>query len=829
MSSYSSGIGSSIARLACALIALCGSVAAQAQSIQMAASLSYNSTYNYYTGTYSDPNIIYGVTVTPQTGLPPSLSLIIPPLPINPLNYNGFTNNGLVYAPSSTGATVDLIGGSNGWIYRFFGPTFSGTPGSAAPNAVTIWSACGGEESEVVRASAAVTPSSPSESSGCNGPENPGAMAIDGNGVLYVLSVDGGNSNCDGQVVELWAFVPLASSPSGFNPTPVLIDNNVAGPGTSNCSPRDYSNNDISFSQSAKLGFNPNPYTVYDLMIAPSYVAAPLTPNDVLVLFGDSQYNYPAPQNVVALLADYNASTLAAVLKGSATLPLNQPLTVLNSTDITHWSQAPTGVGAAWVPVVGDNALSVAAWPADDNLLLLDQDGNIFKFTWSTTCSVASAMSCSVINQPVFWSLLPNYNSNVETENTAYPNMQVESLRTGAQAGASYAFVTAYTLSEGPVPPSDILALDNSGGINSPQSVATSVGPFAALAVSSPPSGSGSGTAAQCVIGCDLTGGDQQQIMGTPAAIAAVEALGAKGTITENVCIVEQDPRHICNKNAPPAPGNPWYNSKTLPISAVCPNSYFKPSFGNTVIPDYICGDYGSGGPGTGTGFAVIQGIANGVDGISGLLVYNDANADAFFDPGQAEPCTGGEPITLFGWAPWSGSPVEGSIPESPNMIELTYGCGTSKATSSGMSIDLVGAKLSLATASEFKPNNVSFAQFKYANLFTDVLVAPIDFVQKVRLEEIIVRSEVFLDQGEYSCAARKIWRADEYVSDHAGHFHGIPGFDPNSYGRSRSRLANLFFTIFSRIEGNLAPQVWPIAKPPGVCPGNIDIDPDGY
>jgi hypothetical protein len=822
MSSYSSGIGSSITRLACALIALCGSVAAQAQTIQMAASLSNNATYNYYTEAYSDANVIFGVTVTPHSGLPPSLSLN--PLPINPpnnlnyLNYTGFNNNGLVYAPSSQpNATVDLIADSNGSIYRFFGPTFSGTLGGTAPNAVPIWNSC--FESEVVRASVVVvTPSSPSETSGCNGPESPGAMAIDGNGTLYVLSVDGGASEC-GQVAELWAFVPLASSPSGFNGTPVLIDNDVAGPGTSACSLRDYSNNDIS--QPSGQSFFPNPYNVSDLMVAPAGVAGttPLTPNDVLVMFGDRGTNADDRGAPIAVLADYRASNLAAVLNRTAAL--NAPLTVLNSSDITHWAQAPGESG--WGGTFADQALSVAAWPADSNILLLDLNGNVFKVTWSST-TVGSTTTYSVVNQPVFWSLLPNANSDAESGDSSF---QVESLRTGAQAGASYAFVTAYTAGEGPTVPSEILALDNSGGANSAQSVATSDGPFAALAVNSPASTTGTSTGAQCVTGCNLTGGDQQQIMGTPAAIAAVEALGANGKITENVCIVEQDPRHICNKSASPARGNPWYNSRTLPVSAVCP--HFNPSFGNTVIPDYICGDYGSGGPGTGTGFAVIQGIANGVDGISGLLIYNDANADAFFDPGHTELCTGGEPATLFGWAPWSGSPVEGSIPESPNMIELTYGCGTSKASSSGMSIDLLGAKLSLATASEFKPNNVSFAQFKYANLFTDVLVAPIDLVQKERLEQIIVRSELFLDQGQYACAARKIWRADEYVADHAGHFHGIAGFDPNSYGRSRSRLANLFFTIFSRIEGNPAPQTWPVPEPPGICPGNIDIDPDGY
>jgi hypothetical protein len=817
MSSFSSGIGSSIARLACALIALCGSVAVQAQSIQMAASLSYNSTYNSDSGAYSDPTIIYGVTVMPHTGLPPSLTLNA--LPINPLNYYGFTNNALVYTPSSqTGATVDLIAGSSGSIYRFFGPNFYGTTANGTPSAVTIWSSCIQSESEVVRASAvAVPPSGPSESSGCGGPESPGAMAIDGNGTLYVLSLDGGNSNCAGPVVELWAFVPLASNPSGFSGTPVLIDNNVAGPGTTSCSPRDYSNNDIT--QASGQSFLPNPRNVSDLTVAPAGVAGttPLTPNDVLVMFGDSGDNRVAP---IAVLADYNASNLAAVLNGTAAL--NPPLTVLNSSDITHWAQAPTGEGG-WGDTFADQALSVAAWPADSNIMLLDLDGNIFKLTWSSM-TVGTVTSYSVVNQPVFWTLLPNANSDAESGGSS---LQSDSLRTGAQAGASYAFVSASTQNEDPNFSSEILALDISGGANPAQSVATTDGPFAALAVNSPASTTGTSTGAQCVTGCNLTGGDQQQIMGTPAAIAAVEALGAKGNITENVCVVEQDPRHICNPGLPKAPGNRYYNSGTLPISAVCP--HFNPSFGNTVIPDYICGDYGSGGPGTGTGFAVIQGIANGVDGISGLLIYNDANADEFFDPGHTELCTGGQPATVFGWAPWSGSPVEGSIPESPNMTELTYGCGTSKSTSSGMSIDLVGAKLSLATAHEFKPNSVSFAQFKYANLFVDVLVAPIDLVQKVRLEEIIVRSELFLDQGQYTCAARKIWRADEYVADHAGHFHGIPGFDPNSYGRSRSRLANLFFTIFSRIEGNPAPEIWPVSKPPGVCPGNIDIDPDGY
>jgi hypothetical protein len=163
-------------------------------------------------------------------------------------------------------------------------------------------------------------------------------------------------------------------------------------------------------------------------------------------------------------------------------------------------------------------------------------------------------------------------------------------------------------------------------------------------------------------------------------------------------------------------------------------------------------------------------------------------------------------------------------------MTELTYGCGSSRGISSGMSLLLVGGQLNLKGVSEFKPGNlVSFAEFKYGNLLADVAQAPVDLVQKFRLLQIVAESEVFLIDGKTQCAARKLWRADKYVSDHARHFHGTLGQDPNPYGRARSRLANLFFTIYSRIEGNPPPHVWPVSKPPGMCPRNLDIDQDGY
>jgi hypothetical protein len=163
-------------------------------------------------------------------------------------------------------------------------------------------------------------------------------------------------------------------------------------------------------------------------------------------------------------------------------------------------------------------------------------------------------------------------------------------------------------------------------------------------------------------------------------------------------------------------------------------------------------------------------------------------------------------------------------------MTELTYGCGTSKGLSSGMSLNLLGGRLNLNGVTEFKPGNlVSFAEFKYGNLLEDVEQARIDLPQKARLLQIVTESEVFLKDGQTQCAARKLWRADKYVMDHSVHFRSAPGKDPNPYGRARSRLANLFFTIYSRIEGNPPPSVWPVARPPGMCTHDQDIDRDGY
>src|ERR1700684_3241116 len=122
-----------------------------------------------------------------------------------------------------------------------------------------------------------------------------------------------------------------------------------------------------------------------DLMIAPAGVAAPVTPNDVLVLFGDPGFTESDP---VALVADYSATNLQAVLSYAGANPpwsvLATPLTVANANDFGNFGLAFIG-GTQTVSNGGESAVSIAAWPASSNILMMTNLGNIYQFSWSTT------------------------------------------------------------------------------------------------------------------------------------------------------------------------------------------------------------------------------------------------------------------------------------------------------------------------------------------------------------------------------------------------------------------------------------------------------------
>jgi hypothetical protein len=360
---------------------------------------------------------------------------------------------------------------------------------------------------------------------------------------------------------------------------------------------------------------------------------------------------------------------------------------------------------------------------------------------------------------------------------------------------------------------------------------------------------SSTGTASECTAPavCNLSGGDSQTVAAGTTTAAGELAADSGDTITENLCTFP-DPRKICGAK----PNNSgYYNQTTFPVSKFC-----GASFGNTVVPDYLCGAYGSSGPTDpappNNQLAVLQGISDPVNDIAGLLWLNDANPDVYFgfNPMGAPECNsiglaiypngpqaGQQDYISVAWAPWSGSAVEGSIPVSPRAAEVTDGCGGGKNPGPGVSITLIGVALNLSNATqELGPGVahlpqpaqlVEFAEFKYANLFLDVAEANIPLSNKAHLEEIVIQSGLFLAAGNHKCAETTLYDADNYVINNASVFLGN-SVDPNSYGRTRTWLLNLFYTLYTRLDmqpnpiTNLAVSVpFPLLAPgftPPVC-----------
>jgi hypothetical protein len=574
----------------------------------------------------------------------------------------------------------------------------------------------------------------------------------------------------------------------------------------------------------------------YDLIIAPAGVASPIGAGDVLVMFGD-----PGTNN--AVVADYNAASLRVFIQTGvsqcnnvATCTGVNPLTVLNSDDL--------GFAAR------EAARSLAVWPQDSHVMVMTTTDvqsqttfPIYKFTWTGSSNAYSVAADAKFASNIAASCtLTSGEFSIPCEPTT--------LRTGVQSGTAYAFVTAPAqvgLASNLISsPSQLLELTQvNAALNVTASAQQSNGALTGLAVQAGavPGSAGTGTASGCLSGCNITGGANQTITGTTAAINAVNALtGTAATITETVCKVLKDPRKICGGTDKT---NPQYSATELPVKSVCPDSMYNPSFGNSKIPDYICGNYADGlGYGFGTGFALIRSIAEGVDAIPGLFIKNDVNPEFFFgSPQPACPMGTSSKFVpdVFAWGTWTGSAVEGRLPppEGLDLTELTWGCGGGTGHSSGNSVIMVGGRLDLSHATkELGPNPtvnsfLKFAYFKYVNLGLDVAGGNIAAAQKLRLLTIIGRSALFLAKGGayyQDCAANKLWSADRYVSDNSSSFFGAPGLDPNPYGRSRARIANLTYVVFSEIEGQPPPVTWPLPSAPGsLCPASVYLDSDGY
>jgi hypothetical protein len=302
---------------------------------------------------------------------------------------------------------------------------------------------------------------------------------------------------------------------------------------------------------------------------------------------------------------------------------------------------------------------------------------------------------------------------------------------------------------------------------------------------------------------------------------------------------------------------NTWScNGQALPVNSVCPG--FDTTGTNMVIPGYMCGKSGDSAASTPQGFTLIKTLTNN-SAFNGTIIENVTEGLA------------NEPACLPGgtllWAPIAGEGTFVADGNTNETLELTDGCGTIHGGSSGGS--LWGEGLALNTAF-FAPSAstalASLADNKYVDLEGTIqsqLAANItpavagqlstlggagcvplsksyfDFAQfetgTQQGQDLTIAADLLSNAGASTC--------DTIVTSNIpplsipGAFTQTPSSAPpvfNPSGQVRSRLANLYFTINSRILGNLpnasAPS-WPpspqLASPPGPFSNNACVAPN--
>ena len=288
--------------------------------------------------------------------------------------------------------------------------------------------------------------------------------------------------------------------------------------------------------------------------------------------------------------------------------------------------------------------------------------------------------------------------------------------------------------------------------------------------------------------GCDLSNGVIPHLVeGGPNPLP--------GTVTESLCKVPQDPRIVQYGTC---------TGHTLPVAQVCPG------FGNTVIPDFLCGGSGP----SQSGFALADTVAEGVDALSGIYVESEASAELALG-GTSPAC----PQTVGGWAPRSASAVEGTVPEGNNMVEMTEGCGTSKIGSRGLSIYGIGLTLNTAAlpGADLQEKLRLFTATKYKNLYQTVADGNMVLAERIQVNACVAVSEIEFAVNSLGCAARQLVRCNAQVAANVAQFSGSPT-DPNVWGDIQGRLANLYLTINTRILGNPPNGTWPATNLPA-CP----------
>jgi hypothetical protein len=499
--------------------------------------------------------------------------------------------------------------------------------------------------------------------------------------------------------------------------------------------------------------------TLQETLVATTTTAA-WASGDLLVLVGNGSSSNSQKNSNDANVLRYTASTIASVLNGGG----------------AHTGPDAVIINPGQFPA-GEYPTGMDVWPADalvshPTLLTTTTAGRLLRFDFSAS------------GKTVVPTLLPVFASGLGSG--------LNKVKVGQRLGVPYAFVSqALSSSSGAIlqlaapatPGTTNLIGTATQSVQSPDALAVTT--FAAAAAST------------CTSGCDISGGVIPHDLVT-------NGTQPSGNVIEGTCVIAKDPRvtgGVCD-------------GTTLKVAALCAG------FGNEVIPGHLCGGSGA----SGSGFALVRSIANGVDHIAGLLNYSTG------DPDQILPALSGQmnpqcPSVVVGWVPRSdANPSEGSIVEVDpatgllQMIDLTGFCDAGGGVMRGASIYSVGLVVNL---NGLAGGLTGFAQSKYDNLFKTVDTANIAPASKTALEASLGQIDSYLAQGDYGCAAVAAVASDALAaSDPTANYPGNSA-NPNPWGEIRGRLANLYYTLNTRILGLTANVAWPLAssdsRPP--CP----------
>jgi hypothetical protein len=673
----------------------------------------------------------------------------------------------LVFYPNTVTFQLDLLAADNGGqIVRYPGD-FQGS----SPTTGTVVFAAGGPP----------------------GPQNPDGLSTDSAGNLFVVnSKNGSTSNPQLWVMTpdgLGGFINPVSIDSAYGSSEVLDDTLVVG-----------------------TTIVPAGAAVVTASVAIVNNAGVLTVSAVTgtVVVGALITGSGVPANTMVTsqltgppggTGSYQLSNAFTVASETLTQPVLEPgdLLVLttNPSQVLRYANVnghgPTGPATPTVLLTlpaGVIPGGLAFWPPDNSLLISTSRGTIYQYHFATG------------DPATFASGLGNGQFKVKT---------------GIQFGVPYAYVANNNGGDilqfaGP----NQLQATVTSGVQHPQGLATTNIAYAPV------------SACQQTNGCSLLGGSNLP-GGSVITHSIPSNLHVSGNVVENVCLVPVDPRLV-----PPSTSC----TTDLPVSAVCAG------FSDTVvIPASLCGSSGS----TKKGFALIKTLTQAYGGagfpFNGSLISNDSNLQNVLPVLAGNPVcnpskkgVGPSPLGTLAWAPLAG---EGIVVEGNDLLETASGCDGSTNKQTGLSLFGVGLAVNVSSPADL----VNFASAKYTTLLGEqssevsnlALVAPIPPSQQppagnftYQLQQCISTSQGAFAAGSnyYSGAAAEVLTADQNIltavttPPNPNPFTANTQY-PNPSGSLRWRLENIYYTINTRIQLNLAasgpPSQAPSPPPPTI------------